>query len=284
MPEAISFHGLRVLSLESRRATEMASLITTYGGVPTVAPSMREVPIGDNPAALTFADAVVRGDFDVVVLLTGVGTTALLDAIRADRPVEPVVAALGRTRLALRGPKPLAAIRALGLTPWVVAPEPNTWRDLLAALDARAAEQSLQGTRVAVQEYGVTNPELVEGLRTRGAQVTLVPVYRWALPDDTTPLERAVDALAAGAIDVSMFTTATQLVHLVRIAARTGRESAVLTALRRTVVASIGPTTSEELRRHGLEPDIEPSHPKFGVLVRETAERASALLAAKALP
>ncbi len=284
MPEAISFHGLRVLSLESRRATEMASLITTYGGVPTVAPSMREVPIGDNPAALTFADAVVRGDFDVVVLLTGVGTTALLDAIRADRPVEPVVAALGRSRLALRGPKPLAVVRALGLTPWVVAPEPNTWRDLLAALDARAAEQSLQGTRVAVQEYGVTNPELVEGLRTRGAQVTLLPVYRWALPDDTTPLERAVDALAAGAIDVSMFTTATQLVHLVRIAARTGRESAVLTALRRTVVASIGPTTSEELRRHGLEPDIEPSHPKFGVLVRETAERASALLAAKALP
>lgn len=284
MPEAISFHGLRVLSLESRRATEMASLITTYGGVPTVAPSMREVPIGDNPAALTFADAVVRGDFDVVVLLTGVGTTALLDAIRADRPVEPVVAALGRTRLALRGPKPLAVIRALGLTPWVVAPEPNTWRDLLAALDARAAEQSLQGTRVAVQEYGVTNPELVEGLRTRGAQVTLVPVYRWALPDDTAPLERAVDALVAGSIDVSMFTTATQLVHLVRIAASTGRESAVLAALRRTVLASIGPTTSEELRRHGLEPDLEPSHPKFGVLVRETAERASALLAAKALP
>jgi uroporphyrinogen-III synthase len=284
MPEAISFHGLRVLSLESRRATEMASLITTYGGVPTVAPSMREVPIGDNPAALTFADAVVRGDFDVVVLLTGVGTTALLDAIRADRPVEPVVAALGRTRLALRGPKPLAVIRALGLTPWVVAPEPNTWRDLLAALDARATEQSLQGTRVAVQEYGVTNPELVEGLRTRGAQVTLVPVYRWALPDDTAPLERAVDALVAGAIDVSMFTTATQLVHLVRIAASTGRESAVLAALRRTVLASIGPTTSEELRRHGLEPDLEPSHPKFGVLVRETAERASALLAAKALP
>lgn len=282
MPEAISFHGLRVLSLESRRATEMAALITTYGGVPTVAPSMREVPIGDNPAALAFADAVERGGFDIVILLTGVGTTALLDVIRADRPIEPVVAALGRTRLALRGPKPLAVVRALGLTPWVVAPEPNTWRELLAALDARAAEPTLQGARVAVQEYGVTNPELVEGLRARGAEVTLVPVYRWALPDDTAPLEQAVAALAAGTIDVSMFTTATQLVHLLRIAARTDQQSAVLTALRRTVVASIGPTTSEELRRHGLEPDLEPSHPKFGVLVREAAERAAALLVAKA--
>ncbi|MGE0393278.1 MAG: uroporphyrinogen-III synthase, partial [Vicinamibacterales bacterium] len=260
---------------------EMASLITTYGGVPTVAPSMREVPIGENPAALAFADAVVRGEFAVVVLLTGVGTTALLDVIRAHRPIEPVVTALGRLRLALRGPKPLAVVRALGLTPWVVAPEPNTWRELLAALDARAAEQPLQGTRVAVQEYGVTNPELVDGLRARGATVTLVPVYRWALPDDTAPLEQAVAALAAGAFEVSVFTTATQLVHLLRIAARTDQQSAVLTALRRTVVASIGPTTSEELRRHGLEPDLEPSHPKFGVLVREAAERAAALLAAK---
>lgn len=284
MAEAISFNGLRVLSLESRRATEMASLITTYGGVPTVAPSMREVPIGDNPAALAFADAVLRGAFDVVVLLTGVGTTALLDVIRANQPIEPVIAALGRTRLALRGPKPLAVVRALGLTPWVVAPEPNTWRELLATLDAHAAGQTLHGARVAVQEYGVTNPELVEGLRARGAEVTLVPVYRWALPDDTAPLDQAVTALCAGLIDVSMFTTATQLVHLLHIAARTNQESAVLTALRRTVVASIGPTTSEELHRHGLAPDLEPSHPKFGVLVREAAQRASALLAAKARP
>jgi uroporphyrinogen-III synthase len=238
---------------------------------------MREVPIGENPAALAFADAVVRDEFDVVVLLTGVGTTALLDFIRADRPVEPVIAALGRTRLALRGPKPLAVVRSLGLAPWLVAPEPNTWRELLGVLDERATEQRLQGARVAVQEYGVTNPELVDGLRARGASVTLVPVYRWALPDDTAPLEQAVTALTTGAIDVSVFTTARQLVHLLRIAVGQGQESAILAALRRTVIASIGPTTSEELRRHGLEPDIEPSHPKFGVLVREAAERAPAL-------
>ncbi len=281
MAEVPSFGGLRVLSLESRRATEMAALITTYGGVPTVAPSMREVPIGDNPAALTFADAVVRGDFDIVVLLTGVGTTALLDAIRADRPVEPVIAALGRMRLAVRGPKPAAVLRALGLTPWLIAAEPNTWRELIAALDGQATEHPLRGTRVAVQEYGVTNVELVAALTTRGATVTNVPVYRWSLPEDTGPMERAVAALVAGVLDVSVFTTATQMIHLLQIAARTNQQAALLAALRRTVVASIGPTTSEELRRHGLEPDMEPSHPKFGVLVREAAERARGLLSAK---
>ena len=277
MPETISFKGLRVLSLESRRAREMASLITTYGGVPVVAPAMREVPLSENPAALAFADALVRGDYALVVLLTGVGTRALLNVIAADRPIAPVTEALGRTRIAVRGPKPAGVVRELGLAPWVAAAEPNTWRELLAAIDARASEVPLDGAHVAVQEYGVSNPELLEGLRTRGALVTAVPVYRWALPEDLVPLERAVEELTTGRIDVTLVTTATQLVHLLQIAARTGREAAALAGLKRSVMASIGPTTSEELRRHGLERDLEPSHPKIGFLVREAAERAAAL-------
>ena len=277
MPETISFKGLRVLSLESRRAKEMASLITTYGGVPVVAPAMREVPLTENPEALAFADALVRGDYALVVLLTGVGTRALLDVIAADRPIAPVKEALGRTRIAVRGPKPAGVVRELGLTPWVAAAEPNTWRELLAAIDAKALELPLHGSHVAVQEYGVSNPDLVEGLNTRGAAVTSVPVYRWALPEDLAPLEHAVEELAAGRIDVTLITTAMQVVHLLQIAARAGQEAAALTGLKRSVIASIGPTASEELRRHGLERDLEPSHPKIGFLVREAAERAAAL-------
>src|SRR6266480_3498718 len=49
------FTGMRVLALESRRAEELAKLITTYGGQPIVAPSMREVPLESNKEALTFA-------------------------------------------------------------------------------------------------------------------------------------------------------------------------------------------------------------------------------------
>ena len=40
----------------------------------------------------------------------------------------------------------------------------------------------LEGKRVAVQEYGVSNPDLIAGLEARGALVFPVPVYRWALP------------------------------------------------------------------------------------------------------
>lgn len=277
-----SFGGLRVLVLESRRARELASLVTTYGGHPIVAPSMREVPLESNAEALAFAEALERDEFDLVVLLTGVGTRALVDLVeKVHGSREAFVAALGRTRVAVRGPKPLAVLRDLQIPAWVTAPEPNTWRELLAALDAKQPETSLAGLRVAVQEYGASNPDLLAGLEARGARVTRVPVYRWALPEDLAPLEAGIRALVAGEVDVALFTTATQVVHLRQVASRMGVLPQADAALGRVVVASIGPTTSEELRQQSLSIDMEPSHPKMGFLAREAAERSAALLDAK---
>jgi uroporphyrinogen-III synthase len=164
---------------------------------------------------------------------------------------------------------------------WVVAPEPNTWRELLAAVDAKAEERPLGGARIAVQEYGVSNTELLEELRRRGARVTSVPVYRWALPEDVEPLRNAVTAISRGEVDVVMFTTSVQLVHLWQIVAEMRLEAGVRRGLARSVIASIGPTTSQELRRHGLSADLEASHPKMGFLVREAAEQSANLLRAK---
>jgi uroporphyrinogen-III synthase len=163
----------------------------------------------------------------------------------------------------------MTALRELAVPVWLAVPEPNTWRELLASLDAKASERPLAGARVAVQEYGVSNAELVDGLRGRGAQVTRVPVYRWALPEDIEPLKAAVRAVARGELDVVMFTTSMQVVHLLRVAADMHLGDAVMQGLSRMMIASIGPTTSEELTRHGLAADLEPSHPKMGLLVRE---------------
>lgn len=274
-----SFQGLTVLLLESRRSREMAALVSTYGGRPVVAPALREVPLESNPDALVFADALVRGEFDCVVLLTGVGTRALLDVVDRARSREAFVAALAKTKVVVRGPKPLAVLRELKVPAWVAAPEPNTWRELLAALDATGT--SLKGLRVAVQEYGVSNPDLLQGLETRGARVTRVPVYRWALPEDVAPLRSAILSVAAGVIDVVIVTTATQAVHFFQVAESMSQASAVREGMRRTVVASIGPTTTEALRHQDLAVDLEASHPKMGFLVREAAERSGELLHAK---
>ena len=273
--------GLRVLSLESRRATEMAKLIANYGGEPIVAPSMQEVPLESNTEALAFARTLMEGGFDMVIFLTGVGTRMLARVAETAYPREQFIAALGRVAVVARGPKPVAALKELGVPVALAVPEPNTWRDLLRALDAQSASLPLQGRRVAVQEYGSSNAELLAGFAERGAQVTRVPIYEWALPDDIGPLQAAVKAIARGEIDVALFTTSMQVVHLLQIAAAAGVESAVRELFARIVVGSIGPTTSESLRQHGLPVDFEPPHPKMGFLVNEAAQRGAELLQRK---
>jgi uroporphyrinogen-III synthase len=275
------FAGLRVLSLENRRAAELSKLISNYGGVPVVAPSMREVPLESNKDALAFAEKLIAGEFDAVIFLTGVGARALLAVVETAHKRDDYVAALQHLKIIARGPKPVAALREIGVTPALTVPEPNTWRELLRALDESANLQAgirLRGARVAVQEYGVSNPELIAGLNERGAQVTRVPVYQWALPEDLAPLRGAVEALATGNIDVVLFTTGVQAAHLFLVAAEMHLEDAMLSALQRTVVVSIGPTTSEELLRRGIKPDCEPSHPKMGFLVKEASERAADII------
>ena len=279
---APSFLGLRVLILESRRSRELASIITSYGGRPIAAPSMREVPLESNAAAIDFADRLIGGEFDVVVLLTGVGTRALLQVVEHVKGSQTdFIEALRRARVVARGPKPVAVLREMQVPVWLTAPEPNTWRELVTALDEKRGEYSLAGARVAVQEYGASNPDLLSALTDRGAIVTAVPVYQWALPEDLGPLQDAAKTLARGDIDVVMFTTATQVVHLLQIAESMSLRDDVCKGLKRTLVASIGPTTSEELRQQGIAVDFEPSHPKMGFLVREAAERAEEIIRRK---
>ena len=196
-------------------------------------------------------------------------------------PKARFAAALSRVKVVARGPKPLAVPRELKVPVWVTAPEPNTWHEVISAIDDAAGPGGLTGARIAIQEYGVSNDELIDGLRTRGAHVTSVPVYQWALPEDVTPLREAVTAIVHGDLDVVFFTTRIQVMHLYQIASELGLADELTRGLQRVVVASIGPTTSEELHHRGLTVDLEPSHPKIGVLVRETAERAHALLAQK---
>jgi uroporphyrinogen-III synthase len=269
------FDGLRVVSFESRRANEMGELIRRQGGDPFVAPSMREAPIENNPEAFEFAERLFRGEFDLMIFLTGVGTRALNKVLASRYPEDQFAEALRKIAVAARGPKPLAALRELKVPVAVTAPEPNTWRELLVALNGRKER------RIAVQEYGKPNVELLDGLRARGAEVTPVRVYQWDLPEDLAPLREAVHRISEGKADVAMFTTSIQLPHLFRVAAEERLTEPTLEALRRMVIASIGPTTTETLEEFGLQPDITPTHPKMGFLVKETSEQAMAILERK---
>jgi uroporphyrinogen-III synthase len=270
-----NFHGLTVLTLESRRGQEMSRLIETYGGKPVHAPAMREVPLSSNPEALRFAEALFEGEFDAVVFLTGVGARALSNVVEGVHPTEKFFEALRRVSVIARGPKPVAVLREWKVPVALTAAEPNTWREVLEAIDDNKLD--LRGKQVAVQEYGVSNLELLEGLRERGASVTAVPVYQWELPQDTAPLRAAVAEVIARRIDVALFTTSVQIHHLFQIAEQDSQRDALKADLEHIVKASIGPTTSETLRSYGLVVDLEASHPKMGFLVKEAAEQSEAM-------
>ncbi len=272
-------NGLTVVSFESRMAAEMTRLIERHGGRALVAPALREIPLEDNSAALQFGEQLLREGFDVLVLMTGAGTTALFQILEGRFAKRDIAAALKNTVLVARGPKPVAALKALGFQPTLTVPEPNTWMDVIATLDA---SRPLTGLRLAVQEYGVSNRDLLGALKQRGAQVTPVPIYRWALPEDTAPMKDALNQILAGHVQVMLITNAAQIDHMMQLAEQEGQAEPFKQACGRLIVASIGPTASERIRSHGLSVDFEPSHGKMGILVKETSAQVHSLMARKA--
>ena len=239
------FDGLTVAAFENRMGPELTGLIERYGGRPMVTPAMREVPLEDNREALQFGERLLAGQVDVLILMTGVGLEILISVLKTRHPLESILEALKQTILVARGPKPVAVLKQLGLAPTL------------------------------------TVPELMEELRERGATLSRVPVYRWALPENLDLLREALGNIAAGQVHVLLITNAAQVDHVMQVLTKDGNVDRFKQALARVVVASVGPTASERLRHHGWPVDLEPSHPKMGILVKETAERAAALLNAK---
>ncbi len=275
MPEP-SFENLTVLALESRRANEIAHLVANYGGQALVAPALRELPLDNAGEVETFLRELNGGGFDLLILLTGIGLRRLVEAARGPFTETEIASSLRRVRKLARGPKPTAELRRLGLEPELQIAEPNTWREILATLDA-AYPQGLAGIRVAVQEHGTPAEELLEGLKRRGAEPRVLRLYCYALPEDTAPLRAALQALIADEIAVVLVTSSQQAAHLLQVAREAAVDEPVHAALRRAVIASIGPDTSRSLRELGLEPDLEASHPHMGFLVREAAAAAPGL-------
>ncbi len=280
-PKKPGFEGMEVAAFESRRAAEIAKLISNYGGVPRVGPSMREIPLEDNPAAFEFADRLFAGKIQGVILMTGVGTRALMEALKSRYAQEEIVHGLSMATIVARGPKTALALRDYGVPVTILVPEPNTWREILQEIEENQRSFTLRGSTVAVQEYGVPNEAFLEELASRGAEVLRVPVYRWALPEDLGPLRETIRAIVQARARVALFTNRAQLNHVLRVAAEDGVKDALMEAFHRSVVCSIGPACTEALLAHGISVDVESVPPKMGALVLEAARKAGELLSRK---
>jgi uroporphyrinogen-III synthase len=264
------FAGRSVLSFESRRSTEIATLIESSGGRARVAPATREVAATGGADVSRFVATLLQGKINLAIFLTGVGTRALVRAVEPFCSAEEFVSALRKVPVLARGPKPVAALKEINVPIAWNVPEPNTWREILQVLDGNKIP--LDGRVVAVQEYGVPSKDLVHGLQHRGAEVLPVHVYDWALPEDVAPLKNAIQALLDGNVDVVLFTAAIQVHHLLQVSEEMNVRDPLVGALKKAIVASIGPVTSEALGEYGIPVSLEPSHPKMGFLVKEASE------------
>src|SRR5260370_9556369 len=206
------FNGLRVLSFESRRAKEIAQLIRNHGVEPIVAPSTREVQT-PNEAEKQLIQGILSNQFDAIIFMTGVGSRALVQAAESRGSREDFIAALRRTRVVVRGPKPAAAMREFSVPVTLAVPEPNTWREIVKALDDNAQKVPLKGRHIAIQEHGEPSPELYSALRERGAEVTPARGYRWEWPEDIGPLTSALRPWRDTTVDVVMFPPSVPHVH-----------------------------------------------------------------------
>ncbi len=261
----------RVAILESRFGQQMVELVTKHGGQPFHAPALAEIPDVDHAYIAMLVNELQSRPARMAIFQTGVGTHALFKATDGLGLTEKLLALLANALVVVRGPKPTAALRSRGVRIDLNAKEPFTTAEVLRALQA----VPLEGERVIVQRYGVTNVELEEALKVRGAEVIEIPTYRWSLPENIQPLVELMDALERREIDAVAFTNAAQVHNLFAVAEKLGRADALRGSLNRTLVASIGPVSSSALQHFGVTVGLESSPPKLGPLVSALDEALS---------
>ena len=267
---AASLNGKVVAYLETRMGSEMGALIERHGGVPYPAPVLQEIYRSDSPDVQQLVDDLCRGSVQVMVLLTGVGTQALIEAASAMGRRDEFLQSLNQRTVIARSPKPARVLRRHKIHIDLMPPEPFTSQDMLNSL----RDFDLQGKELAVQAYGAPNGFLTRSLMERGANVREVSLYSWGLPEDHTPAIRLIYDLSTGSIDALAFTSQPQVGNLFTIAAKADKEEELLAGLgmKSLAIASVGPVCTRRMVDAGIRVDVEPEHPHMGNLVMALAD------------
>jgi uroporphyrinogen-III synthase len=259
----MTLQSKKVAILESRLGRQLVELIEGRGGIAFHAPALAELPDLDPDAIAALVRSLEARPAKLAVFQTGVGTRALFAATDALGLTETLLKLLEKATVAVRGPKPTAALRARGVRIDRGAADPFTTGEVLESIK----DVSLKDERVIVQRHGSANVELDRALEARGASVVEIPTYRWALPADTAPLVSLIGALERDELHAVVLTNAEQVRNLFAVAERAGRAGGLRAALNRTLVASIGPVASAALHDAGIRVSLEASPPKLGALM-----------------
>ncbi|WP_432067131.1 uroporphyrinogen-III synthase [Streptomyces sp. C10-9-1] len=255
--------GFTVGVTAARRADELGALLQRRGASVLHAPALRIVPLADDAELLAATREIIDRRPDVVVATTAIGFRGWVEAADGWGVGDALLGRLGAVRLLARGPKVKGAIRAAGLVEqW--SPASESMAEVLDLL----LDEGVAGLRIALQMHGEPLPGFVESLRAGGADVVLVPVYRWMAPEDLGPLDRLLDATLGGALDAVSFTSAPAAASLLARAEHRGLLDALLRAFdHRVLAACVGPVTALPLQAAGVD-TVQPERFRLGPLVQ----------------
>jgi uroporphyrinogen-III synthase len=246
--------GRTIALPETRELDRLAEMLEAEGASALRCPLVEIHDAPDQKPIEVWLRALVAGEMDDLVLLTGEGVRRLLDAadrlgLRAD-----AIAAIGRARRITRGPKPARALHDIGLSSDMPAPVPTS-----AGIMEMLGPVELQGRRIGLQLYGEEpNRPLVQFLERKGALVRTVAPYVYASASDDAAVTALVEAIAAARVDAIAFTSASQVDRLWQVASKAGMEKRLHAALGRIRIAAIGPIAVESLQARRLRVDIVP--------------------------
>jgi uroporphyrinogen-III synthase len=247
----------------ARSAAAQAEQVRRVGGLPIVAPTVATAPADEalqRTVVARLLDDLLGRRVDLLILLTGVGTRALATAATELGRRDDLLAGLTHTRVLARGYKCVAALRSLGCQPNLIPEEPTT-----AGVVRELGGLDLQGCHVALQAYGAPAAALGSALALSGAETSVIPLYRYRLPDDDGPVLSLLDALDRGQVEAVTFTSPPAASHLFLIAEAHERADLLRANLRRprVAVAAVGPSTAAALRDQEVRPDVVADPPRL---------------------
>ena len=248
-----SLDGRTIALAESRQLEELAQMLQSEGATALRCPMLSIVDAPDPAPVLAWLRELCADRFAYVVLMTGEALRRLLHFAEREGSREACIAALARTKILTRGPKPGKVLKEIGLAPTRVAPAPTT-EGVIAAMQS----ESLQGLTVGVTLYGEPNPALEQFLISAGAHVHTVMPYIYAPAAEDDRVADLIARLHSGAVDVMLFTSSPQVDRLYEVAERRGLQESLHNGLARTRIAAVGPVLAEHLRRRGARVDICP--------------------------
>ena len=252
-------NGYRILILETREEAQFSRLLAEQGADVLQCPMFEIHDAPDCASIEAWIRRCIAKPFDDLVLMTGEGLRRLIKVARNIRVDQDYIKALGKARKFARGPKPGRALRESGLEAEVTTEKPTSEgiAEMLSRVD-------LGGHRVGLQLYpDKDHGALIAAIMAQGAEVDTVLPYVYDAKTADANIITAIDEMAAGRIDAIALTNLGQVRRLVETARAKGCEARLREGLDKTLIASVGPAVSEELKSQGLRTDVYPANEAF---------------------